>query len=111
MANHQEKQKPAETQKPGRINGSRGFAGKASLVSAITESADTRSSMLSTNFTRLPDPALGRVTSEWELSDQIGAPMRIVEAHQLGEMIGQDEADRFLAQAEGKRLPEVKKND
>jgi hypothetical protein len=109
MANHQEKQKPAETQKPSRINGSKGFAGKAALVSAIAESADARPSMLASNFTRLPDPALRGVTSERELSDQIGASMQIVEAHQLGAMIGQDEADRFLAQAEGKRLPEEKK--
>jgi hypothetical protein len=103
MANHQEKQKPAESQKPDRIKGSKGFAGKAALVSTLTETATGEASMLSSNFSRLPDQFLGGFTSEWELSDQIGAPMRIVTSRQLGAAIGLDEADRFIAEAQSKK--------
>jgi hypothetical protein len=103
MANHQEKQKPAETQKPDRMKGPKGFAGKAALVSTLAEPAETQATALTSNFSRLPNRVLGAVTSERELSDQVGAPMRIVEEHQLGEMIGQDEADRFIAEAESKK--------
>lgn len=97
MASHRQKIRTADSRSTGPDAGIRKFAGKAALVSAMSEAAEPYRRPIETNFSLVPDQMLGSVTSEQELSDMVGAPMRIVPERSLRVMIGQDEADRFIA--------------
>jgi len=99
MSNHHQKAKPADSQVHKRI-APKGFVRKTTLVSALSEFVPAGQSMLATNFSRVPDQLLGGFTSERELSDQIGAPVRIIAKSELRASIGLDPADRFIAEAE-----------
>ena len=100
MTNMQQKVKPSDGQKPDGMAPPKKLAGRAALVSALIEAPVAEKPLLTSNFSRVPDQLLGGFTSERELSDQIGAPVRIISNRELRASIGLDPADRFIADAE-----------
>lgn len=94
------KGKQAVTDKPDRMVGPQVFAGKEALVSALAEPVVMSKPELSSGFVRVPDPMLGGMTSEREISDAVGTPMCIIPARCLNASLGRDAADRFIEAAE-----------
>ncbi|MFH0885382.1 MAG: hypothetical protein V1861_06760 [Candidatus Micrarchaeota archaeon] len=104
MAKMKDVQLPADALKPDRMAGKKGFAGKQALISTMLETKpDDKPSLLVTSFdTHFFSNKSGRVT-ERELSDMVGAPMSIITERELNSTVGLDEADRFIAEMEGKK--------